>query len=212
MFLSITEILSSIEGILGLLITLITGAAYPAIKVYKKKKSEKLTFNNKIDKIFYELVPNGGHSVKDLISKIDYSLKKISSKLSIVFNFQRDIGIWESDKDGNCIFINEILSGLLGISSEQARDNGWVLGVHPDDRNHVFNEWTLAVKQHRAFSLKYRMHNIRTNKTTPVSVNSEVITVNNKVIGWIGIVIPDEALVPCKAHGFNPIKIEPKSS
>ncbi|MBX9767986.1 MAG: PAS domain-containing protein, partial [Bdellovibrionales bacterium] len=65
-------------------------------------------------------------------------------------------GIFETDKDGRCIFVNETWSRLAGLPFDQALDQGWVEAIHPDDRAKVFQEWEASVREEREFDLLYR--------------------------------------------------------
>jgi PAS domain S-box-containing protein len=69
---------------------------------------------------------------------------------------QAPVGIFETDPDGNCTFVNERWSRQTGLSFELAAGQGWVSAVHPDDGPAVFAEWTASVREEREFHLEYR--------------------------------------------------------
>jgi len=66
------------------------------------------------------------------------------------------VGIFETDADGNCIFVNETWCSLAGMTSAAAQGRGWVAAVHPDDRQKVFDEWYAAAQAGREFAADYR--------------------------------------------------------
>jgi PAS domain S-box-containing protein len=66
------------------------------------------------------------------------------------------VGIFQTDADGNCLFVNEQWLELAGISSERALGRGWIEALHPDDRNRVENEWHEAANSARPFASEYR--------------------------------------------------------
>jgi len=66
------------------------------------------------------------------------------------------VGIFETDADGNCIFVNDKWCSLAGMSAEAARGRGWVDALHPEDRQKVFDEWYTAAQAGREFAAEYR--------------------------------------------------------
>lgn len=66
------------------------------------------------------------------------------------------IAFWESNADGEAIYISTRLAEMVGLSTSAALGNGWVSALHPEDRARVFAEWDAAVKQRRFFAMKYR--------------------------------------------------------
>jgi PAS domain S-box-containing protein len=66
------------------------------------------------------------------------------------------VGIFETDPDGNCTFVNEKWCSLAGMAPEAARGRGWVAALHPEDRQKVFDEWYAAAQAGREFSAEYR--------------------------------------------------------
>jgi len=65
------------------------------------------------------------------------------------------VGIFETDADGNCTFVNEKWCSLAGMTSDAAHGRGWVAAVHPGDRQKVY-EWYAAAKAGREFAADYR--------------------------------------------------------
>ena len=66
------------------------------------------------------------------------------------------VGIFETDAEGNCIFVNEKWCSLAGMPAETARGRGWVAALHPDDRQKVFDEWYAAAQAGCEFASEYR--------------------------------------------------------
>ncbi|MCC6491923.1 MAG: PAS domain S-box protein [Pirellulales bacterium] len=55
------------------------------------------------------------------------------------------VGIFQTDRSGRTIFINESWSRMAGLSAEQAQGDGWQRAIHPDDRDRVLTGWQKAV-------------------------------------------------------------------
>lgn len=66
------------------------------------------------------------------------------------------VGIYETDAEGNCLFVNKRWQEFAGMSLEQALGQGWTGAIHPDDVGTVFSEWLEATQNNRDFSLEYR--------------------------------------------------------
>lgn len=69
------------------------------------------------------------------------------------------VGIYYTDKDGSCLYVNEKWCEITGIPAEQALGDGWIKGLHPEDRKSIFAEWGKAAKAGLPFQLEYRFQN-----------------------------------------------------
>lgn len=56
------------------------------------------------------------------------------------------VGIFLSDEEGGCLFVNARWSEMAGLPPERALGNGWAAAVHPDDRIRVLGDWQQAVE------------------------------------------------------------------
>ncbi|HFD32760.1 MAG TPA: PAS domain S-box protein [Gammaproteobacteria bacterium] len=66
------------------------------------------------------------------------------------------VGMFYTDANGECLYVNDKWCEITGISSDKALGDGWVKGLHPDDLDKVFTEWTRAAKEEIPFVLEYR--------------------------------------------------------
>jgi diguanylate cyclase (GGDEF)-like protein/PAS domain S-box-containing protein len=66
------------------------------------------------------------------------------------------VGIFRTDPDGACEFVNERWCQLAGIAAHEALGAGWTAAIHPDDRARVQAEWQAAIAEAREFHLEYR--------------------------------------------------------
>ena len=66
------------------------------------------------------------------------------------------VGIFQTDREGNCLFVNECWCDMAGLSPEEARGQGWTRALHPDDRERVFHEWYAAAEMGQPFASEYR--------------------------------------------------------
>ena len=66
------------------------------------------------------------------------------------------VGIYRTDRDNQCIYVNDNWCKLSGLTPEQAMGNGWVDALHPADRDRVFGEWNESFKKNQPFNSEYR--------------------------------------------------------
>jgi PAS domain S-box-containing protein len=52
--------------------------------------------------------------------------------------------------------VNKSWCEIAGLSHQKALNHGWADATHPDDRQHVIDEWHRAITQREVFSSEYR--------------------------------------------------------
>jgi PAS domain S-box-containing protein len=66
------------------------------------------------------------------------------------------VGIFRADAEGNYVYVNERWCEIAGLTPKEAYGEGWVSGLHPQDREKVCEEWGRTVKENLPFELEYR--------------------------------------------------------
>jgi PAS domain S-box-containing protein len=66
------------------------------------------------------------------------------------------VGIFQTDANGDCLYVNDRWCQLAGMTRIEAAGRGWVGALHPDDRDRVFHEWYEAAAQGKEFQSEYR--------------------------------------------------------
>src|SRR5690606_17110101 len=56
------------------------------------------------------------------------------------------VGIFQTDIHGDCQIVNDAWCRMAGLTPDEARGQGWVQALHPDDRERVFEEWYTAAQ------------------------------------------------------------------
>ena len=67
------------------------------------------------------------------------------------------VGIFLTDRDGHCVFVNERWSTMIGLPAEDATGCGWSDAVHPDDRLCVMDAWQSAADRGEETALECRL-------------------------------------------------------
>lgn len=98
------------------------------------------------------------------------------------------VGIYETDTEGNCLFVNERWCELTGLTPKEALGPGWASALHNDDQRAVFEAWQNAVLQKTEFSEEYRFQK-PSGQVVWVSGRAIALTnENNQPRGYIGTV------------------------
>ncbi len=65
--------------------------------------------------------------------------------------------IWTSGRDKACNYFNQPWLEFTGRTLDQELGNGWVEGVHPDDRSRCIEIYVAAFDRREPFSMRYRL-------------------------------------------------------
>ncbi|MBI5768615.1 MAG: PAS domain S-box protein [Verrucomicrobia bacterium] len=66
------------------------------------------------------------------------------------------VGIFSCDTTGSTTFVNRRWCELSGLDEGQALGNGWMVALHPDDRERVAAGWSEAVEHGESSAAEYR--------------------------------------------------------
>jgi PAS domain S-box-containing protein len=81
-----------------------------------------------------------------------------SEKLYRAIGESINYGVWVTDAEGRCIYASESFLKLLGMSMDQAANDGWGAVLHPDDIEVTMRAWKECA---RTGNLWYREHRMR---------------------------------------------------
>ena len=99
------------------------------------------------------------------------------------------VGIFQLDRSGSCVFVNEYWSTRAGLTREQSLHDGWLRAVHPDDREHVRRVCSEAIGRGRPCAVSYRLET-RDGRLSWAETSAVPIRDNDgKVTGYIGTTI-----------------------
>ncbi|WP_088918333.1 EAL domain-containing protein [Granulosicoccus antarcticus] len=67
------------------------------------------------------------------------------------------MGLFRTDTSGACTFANDLWEKIFGMSRTDAYGHGWSRTLHPDDRQHIFDEWQRCAQQKLNFDMEFRV-------------------------------------------------------
>jgi diguanylate cyclase (GGDEF)-like protein/PAS domain S-box-containing protein len=69
---------------------------------------------------------------------------------------QLPVGIFMTDLQGECRYVNDRWCQMAGLTAEQAAGLQWIQAVHPDEREQVLKTWLQAVEEGKEFVADHR--------------------------------------------------------
>ena len=66
------------------------------------------------------------------------------------------VGIFSTDINGQCEYVNPRWCEIAGLSQAQALGRGWLNAIHPEDRMRVAEEWQHSTRTGQPFRAEYR--------------------------------------------------------
>jgi len=139
----------------------------------------------KIDKIFTEVTPNNGSSIKDIINSIDKKLVEFSEMQKAVLA-DDDKALFKTDVDGNCNWVNRTYSRTVERMPSELMDHGWQNAIAQEDREYVVKSWYNAVKERREFTASFTFETPGGRRIPAVVRSYKMTNSRGEVIGYLG--------------------------
>jgi PAS domain S-box-containing protein len=95
------------------------------------------------------------------------------------------VGIFRTDMQGKCIYVNQRWCEITGLTFSDALGTGWASRLHPEDRNRIFARWQASVLDLHDFYAEYRFFDL-SGKVTWVYGQAIPEREDGIVIGYIG--------------------------
>ncbi|MBN1841483.1 MAG: PAS domain S-box protein, partial [Deltaproteobacteria bacterium] len=98
------------------------------------------------------------------------------------------VGIFITDLDGKTEYWNDMLCKITSMSAEEGAGEGWADGVHPEDRERVFNEWYESTNARTNFRSEYRFVDREGNVTWTIGQAVPILNSQGDTTGFIGTI------------------------
>ncbi len=97
------------------------------------------------------------------------------------------VTIYIMDSKGKCIDVSPSWSLQAGLSLEEALGDGWINGLHLEDKEKVINKWEKMIQSKRKWSLEYRFQPHAGKTIWVYGTANEILDGNGDVTGYIGL-------------------------
>lgn len=120
--------------------------------------------------------------------QIEESLRQSEETFRSLSEFS-PTGIFLCDAAGDCIYTNPRFEQIVGCTAEQARTNGWLGLVHPEDRAWIMAEWQDIVRLGREGNVRDLRYLNAQGRICYTHVRiAPVKTTEGQVIRFVGVV------------------------
>jgi len=109
------------------------------------------------------------------------------------------VGIYATDAEGRCTYVNRRLCELLGISRRRALGTGWMRAIVPEDLEHVTRLRRQAIGPRKSFEVQYRVRNGGGKVTWVAASSSVLLDARGRFVGRVGTITDISALKTAEA-------------
>ncbi len=96
-------------------------------------------------------------------------------------------GVYQTDPNGDCVYVNDAWLRMAGMSFEQAMGKGWVNAVHPEDRDAIGPAWYKMVNSNGRWGHEYRFQDTNGVTTWVYGLAVPIYGGNGEITGYLGI-------------------------
>lgn len=98
------------------------------------------------------------------------------------------VGIFQTDAQGDCLFVNEKWCEFAGITQEQARGSHWPDALLPADQERVSAEWRAALEAGQEFASEFRFSTAQGNVSWLFAVALAMHDEHGTITGYLGTI------------------------
>ncbi len=98
------------------------------------------------------------------------------------------VGIFETDADGKCLYVNNRWCQFAGMTEEEAAGDGWARYIHPEDRERVFAQWSNAAQAGVPFKSEYRVVRPDGQQLWVIGQAEAIRGANDEITGYVGAI------------------------
>jgi PAS domain S-box-containing protein len=111
--------------------------------------------------------------------------------------------LWSAGRDGLCTFFNRPWLEFRGRTMAQEIGDGWVEGVHPDDRQRCLDTYRQAFDARQPFDMQYRLRRADGQYCWVRDAGSAQFDKDGGFLGYLGSCL--EIPVPARGAAVSPL-------
>jgi len=96
------------------------------------------------------------------------------------------VGVYLTDEQGRCRYVNDRWMEMAGITFEEALGDGWIKGIHPQDRDLIASSWHKMIESKGNWGLEYRFQTRDGIVTWVKGLATDFSDSTGQVMGYIG--------------------------
>lgn len=203
---SLSENIAYISAIIGALAAIYKFIIMKVFSRLKDSARARKELAEKIDKIYYEMTPNCGGSIKDSMRRLEVKFNEMDGKIDLLQGIQNaleedsEVGVFKCDQDGKNFYVNRTYSQWLGVSKGDLIGYGWRNYLDSfSERDSYDEDWKQAFKEGREVKIPAALKR-DDGGTFKCDIRAYPILDKNKnVISYLGIIYKkhDAKIVAC---------------
>ncbi len=133
---------------------------------------------------------------EDELRQINENLEKmVEEKSAALFESEKQFrtltsmspsGIYLTDAKGDCVYVSEHWCKMAGLTVDEAKGTGWVMGIYLEDREKIKEAWYKMVSSKGHWEEEYRFQDKKGKITWVYGVAVPSYDANGVVNGYIG--------------------------
>jgi PAS domain S-box-containing protein len=138
----------------------------------------------------------------ELIAKFERMAKNLALALSrreaevalqeseLLFHALADcapVGIYRTDAEGQCTYVNPAWSKVADLSPGEARGRGWLKGLHSEERDSIGDQWRASVQSGGSWGFEYRFQQPSGTERWVYGVAAPIRSSDGGVTGYVGV-------------------------
>ena len=92
----------------------------------------------------------------DVIEREDLNLRESEEKFRLISSASK-VGIFQLDTQGHCVYANDELSAITGLSKDKILAENWLSVLHPEDSPSVQNNWRVMLQNNQPININCRL-------------------------------------------------------
>ncbi len=137
--------------------------------------------------ITYESLLQIANPINFSIEHHEWDFKQSEQRFISLTTFA-PVGIFCTDIEGNCLYVNDHWCQIAGLTTSEALGWGWINAIHFRDRSLVTASWKAFVQEFSPFSLEYRFQNASGLITWVYGQAVAEYDNTDKIIGYVGAI------------------------
>ncbi|QDU25901.1 Oxygen sensor histidine kinase NreB [Anatilimnocola aggregata] len=102
---------------------------------------------------------------------------------------QAPVGIFQSDRNAQCAFVNQHWTELTGLTSEESLGHGWMRAIHHEDLPRVMAKWQNCIENQLEYRDEYRLVQSSGGVRYVIAVARATADADGNLVTYIGTLL-----------------------